>query len=119
MNNFQNLKVWQKARTFTKEAYLVLNKLPSDERFGLTSQLKRAIISISSNIAEGSGRNSDADFTRFLDISLGSCYEVESQFILALDLEFINGQDFNLMKNSINEIEKMLIGLIKSKRNRK
>jgi len=118
MNNFQNLKVWQKARLFTKEAYLVLNKLPNDERFGLTSQLKRAVISISSNIAEGSGRNSDADFTRFLDISLGSCYEVESQFTLAMDLNFINEQDFNLMKNSINEIEKMLIGLIKSKRNK-
>ena len=118
MNNFQNLKVWQKSRVFTKEAYSVLQKMPIDERYGLTSQLKRAIISISSNIAEGSGRNSDADFLRFLDISLGSCYEVESQFVLASDLGFISNNEFNLMKELINEIEKMLIGLMKSKRNK-
>ncbi len=116
MNNFQNLKVWQKSRVFTKEAYLVLQKMPIDERYGLTSQLKRAIISISSNIAEGSGRNTDADFSRFLDISLGSCYEVESQFILAFDLNFISDSEYEIMKELINEIEKMLIGLIKSKR---
>ena len=116
MNNFRNLLVWQKSRAFTKKAYLVLQKMPIDERYGLTSQLKRAIISISSNIAEGSGRNTDADFSRFLDISLGSCYEVESQFTLALDLSFISESEYRLMKELINEIEKMLIGLIKSKR---
>jgi len=116
MNNFRELKVWQKARVHTKDTYNILKHFPDDEKFGLTSQIKRASISISSNIAEGAGRNSDADFSRFLDIALGSCFEVDSQFTLAFDLEFINKEEYEKIINSIFEIERMLIGLIKSMR---
>ena len=116
MNNFRELKVWQKARVLTKETYNVLRQFPDDEKFGLTSQIKRATISISSNIAEGAGRNSEADFLRFLDIALGSCFEVDSQFTLALDIEFIDKEEYDKIINSIFEIERMLIGLIKSMR---
>lgn len=117
MNNYKELKVWQKARVFTKDVYLLLEKFPSDERFGLVSQIKRATISISSNIAEGSGRYTKKDFSRFLDIALGSCYEVENQLILSADLKFIEEGELETYISTINEIEKMLIGLIKSIRN--
>ena len=118
MNNYKELKVWQKARVFTKDIYLLLDTFPEDERFGLTSQIKRATISITSNIAEGSGRYTKKDFTRFLDIALGSCYEVENQLILSSDLDFIKEEVLIELISTINEIEKMLIGLIKSIRNK-
>ena len=114
MNNFRELKVWQKTRSFTKEMYYLLKKYPADEKFALVSQMKRATISISSNIAEGSGRYTDKDFARFLDIALGSAYEIENQLILSNDLEFINNSDLNEFVNKIQEIEKMISGLIKS-----
>ena len=114
MNNFRELKVWQKARVHTKNSYAILKKFPQEELYGLTSQIKRATISITSNIAEGSGRNTDADFSRFLDIALGSCFEVDSQYILALDLGFVNEADYQEINSEITEIERMLIGLINS-----
>ena len=114
MNNFRELKVWQKARVHTKNSYAILKKFPPEELYGLTSQIKRATISITSNIAEGSGRNTDVDFSRFLDIALGSCFEVDSQYILSLDLGFINETDYQEINSEITEIERMLIGLINS-----
>ena len=117
MNNYKELIVWQKARVFTKDIYLLLNTFPSDEKYGLISQIKRATISITSNIAEGSGRDTKKDFSRFLDIALGSCYEVENQLILSSDLKFIKENELDTYISTINEIEKMLIGLIKSIRN--
>ena len=116
MNNFRELKVWQKARSFTKDMYYLLKKYPVEEKFALVSQMKRATISISSNIAEGSGRYTNNDFARFLDIALGSAYEIENQLILSYDLEFINKNDLNEFVIKIQEIEKMISGLIKSVR---
>ncbi len=118
MNNFRELKVWQKARVLTKKSYALLSKFPTDEKFGLVSQIKRATISIPSNIAEGSGRNTEMDFSRFLDIALGSCYEIETQYILSMDLNFITKAECDDIINDIVEIERMIIGLINSKRKR-
>ena len=119
MNNFRELKVWQKARAIVKDIYFLTSKFPVEEKYALTSQIKRATVSISSNIAEGSGRSTKPDFAKFLDISLGSCYEVESDLIIASDLSFISEIELEKIIPKIQEIEKMLVGLINSVRSRK
>lgn len=78
MRNFRNLDIWKGARKRTKEVCLLMKLVPDDEKIGLTSQIKRSSVSIASNIAEGSSRKSNKDFSRFLEINLGSCYEIET-----------------------------------------
>ena len=114
MHNFKELKVWQKARTLVKEVYLEVSNYPNNEKFGLTSQIKRAVVSIPSNIAEGAGRNTNKDFTRFLNISLGSAYELETQIILSNDLDLISEKQLEIINKHISEIQKMIHGLINS-----
>lgn len=89
MHRYQDLKFWQLSRTFCKDIYIATKSFPTDERFGLISQLRRASVSIPSNIAEGVSRNSNKDFKRFLRISLGSCYEIETQLLISFDLDFV------------------------------
>jgi len=113
MHNFKELKIWQKGRSFVKEIYLTVSNFPIEERFALTSQMKRAVISIPSNIAEGAGRESSKDFARFLDIANGSAFELETQIYLAFDLEFINEEKLNNLLDKIEEIEKMIYGFKK------
>ena len=108
MNNPKSLFVWQKSRELVKEIYVITKKIPKEELFGLTSQLRRAVISIISNIAEGAGRGTNNDFAHFLDIAQGSAYEVETQIILAFDLEYINQQEFESLNNKVIEIQKMI-----------
>ena len=108
MHNFKELKFWQKARRLTKSTYLVTDKFPKEERFGLTNQIRRSIVSVSSNIAEGCGRGTDKELIRFLDIAQGSACELESQLILAYDLEFIDEQELNYLSREIDEIQKMM-----------
>ena len=88
MNNFKKLIIWQKARELVKDVYLITRKFPKEELFGLTSQIRRATVSIALNIVEGSGRGTNKDFAHFLDVAFGSALEVEAQIILSLDLEF-------------------------------
>jgi len=114
MHNFRELKVWQKSRELVKEVYLASENFPLNEKFCLTSQIQRSVISIPSNIAEGSGRNSQKEYKRFLDISMGSCFELETQIILANDLDYIKIDKYNELINKIQEIQKMLYGLNKS-----
>ena len=114
MHNFKELKIWQKGRMFDKDIYVLTKKFPKEELFVLTSQMRRAAISIPSNIAEGSGRNSDKDFHRFLEISLGSSFELETQIIIAHELEFLSDDKFNDLKEIIHEEQKMITGLQKS-----
>lgn len=111
MHNFKELNVWQKARAFSKSIYALTSSFPKEEQFGVVSQLRRASISISSNIAEGSGRGSDKDMCRFLDIALGSAFEVESLLYLVLDLGYINQADFDNLNSQVLEIGKMLSSL--------
>ncbi|MDH5366999.1 MAG: four helix bundle protein [Cyclobacteriaceae bacterium] len=113
-NNFKEFKVWQKSRALVKDVYILLRAFPDDEKFGLISQMKRAAISIPSNIAEGTGRGTNKDFNRFLYISLGSSYELETQFILSQDLEFIKDEKAHEIINNISEVQRMIHGLIQS-----
>ena len=114
MNNFRELKVWQQARAIVKDVYFLLGNFPNDEKYALTSQIKCATISISSNIAEGTGRSIKPDFAKVLDISPGSYYKIENDFILTSDLLFIFEDEFKIIINKIQEIERMLIKQINS-----
>ncbi len=111
MHNFKELLVWQKARIFSKDIYTATLLFPKTEQFGVVSQITRAAVSIASNIAEGSGRSSDKDMCRFLDMALGSTFEVESLLYLSLDLEFISSAEFDRLINQVLEIGKMLSSL--------
>ncbi len=113
MHNFKELKVWQKGRSFVKEIYLASSKFPPEERYALTSQMKRAVVSIPSNIAEGAWRETAKEFARFLNIANGSAFELETQIYLAFDLEFINEEKLNNFLDKIEEIEKMIYGFKK------
>lgn len=114
MHNFKELKIWQKGRSIVKEIYLTVSNFPPEEKFALTSQMKRAVISIPSNIAEGAGRKTDKDFLRFLDIANGSAFELETHLYLAFDLDFIDEETLNNLIINIEEIEKMIYGFKKT-----
>ncbi|MBT3382403.1 MAG: four helix bundle protein [Prolixibacteraceae bacterium] len=114
MKKFKNLKVWQKGMDLVKNVYKSSKNFPKEELFGLTSQIRRSAISIPSNVAEGSGRGTDKDFKRFLDIAVGSSYELETQIIIANELKFLSENDFNDLSLKVNEIQKMIAGLHKS-----
>ncbi|WP_354667377.1 four helix bundle protein [Winogradskyella psychrotolerans] len=88
-HKFKELLIWKRSRLFCSEIYAITSKFPDSEKFGLTNQLRRASVSIPSNIAEGSSRNSNKDFARFLQISIGSAYEIETQLLISADLNFI------------------------------
>lgn len=108
MHNYKNLIVWQKAREVVKEIYLLSEKFPKSESFGLMQQLRRAVISISSNIAEGAGRSTDVDFCRFIDIANGSAFEVESQLFLAFDLNYISKSELNDFTSKMQDVQRLL-----------
>ena len=111
---FERLEVWQLARALNRIVYQATRRFPKEELFGLTSQLRRASISVSSNIAEGSGRNSDADFAHFLEISYASLMEVVSQFYLALDENYINAVEFDTIADASCTLAGKLVALSKS-----
>src|SRR5680860_607412 len=108
MRNFRDLAIWQRSFAFVKEVYLLTNKLPAVEVYGLKSQMKRAAVSIPSNIAEGCGRNSDVDLNRFLSIAMGSAYELETQLLLTNDMYKTPGID--ILLNEVNELQRMIAG---------
>lgn len=110
--NFKEYPVWQKARELNKDIYSL--NLPYSEKKGLIDQIHRASVSISSNIAEGCGRSSTAEFARFLEIALGSAFEVELQLILCYDLEYISENTLQSVEEKVIEIQRQLTGLIKS-----
>lgn len=114
VKSYEDLLVWQKSIILVKDVYSLTRKFPKEEIFGLTSQLKRATVSISSNIAEGSLRVSRKDFTRFLHIAYGSAAEVQTQLKIAEILSFATKAEVKEVSNKIKEILKMLNGLIKS-----
>ena len=110
MHNFKHLDIWIKSKDLVKDIYQTTRSFPNSEMFGLTSQIQRAAVSIPSNIAEGSAKSSNKDFSRFLEISIGSSFELETLFILAFDLGYIDTSCFEDLNIRINEIQKMLIG---------
>ena len=112
MKDFRNLKVWEKAHQLTLKIYKLTEQFPREELYGLTSQIRRACVSIPTNIAEGCVRSSDADFSRFLYIALGSTSELEYLILLSKDLKIIKNELHIELNNEINEIKKMLISMI-------
>ena len=107
------MKAWEKAHFLTLKIYIVTERYPKEELYGLTSQIRRACVSIPTNIAEGCVRSSDADFARFLYIALGSTSELEYLILLSKDLKFIQSEVQEELNAEINEIKKMLITFIK------
>ena len=116
MHNFKELKVWQLSRQLVKEIYETTVSFPSEEKYGLISQLRRCSVSVPTNISEGSGRNTDKDFAQFLNISPGSAYELEILLILSHDVNFITTDQLEELTVKISEIQKMTFGLIKTLR---
>ena len=114
MFNFEKLDVWQRAIGFADLVYNHTRHFPADERFGLTNQMRRAAVSISSNIAEGTSRMSQTDFGRFIEIATGSVFEVVSQAFIARRQGFLNEEDFRTLYLAADEIGRMLSGLRKS-----
>lgn len=112
INSYRDLDVWQQCRLLVKDVYKLTNKFPRDEQFGLTNQLRRASVSIPSNIAEGCGRNYSKDSIQFFFIARGSLYEVETQLILSSDLDFITGEDLKQMLEKIKKCKMLLNGFI-------
>jgi four helix bundle protein len=113
MRNFRNLNIWKDCITIVKKVYHQVELLPLEEKYGLRSQISRAAISIPSNIAEGCSRNSQIDFKRFLEIALGSSYELETQLIIIDELLLISKKaEIAALVNDINKIQKMINNLI-------
>lgn len=108
MHNLKELKIWQKAVDITKSIYTVTKKFPAEEKFGLVSQMRRAAVSISSNIAEGAGRNSTKEFLQFISIANGSCYELFTQSYISYELEIIKKNDFDVVSDEIRQLQNML-----------
>jgi four helix bundle protein len=114
MFNFEKLDVWQKAIEFADFIYSETRRFPNEERFGLRNQMRRAAVSISSNIAEGSSRMSQINFARFIEIGTGSVFEVVSQAFIAKKQSFLTEETFHFLYESAEELSRMLSGLRKS-----
>ncbi|EDP69774.1 S23 ribosomal [Flavobacteriales bacterium ALC-1] len=107
-HKFKELQIWKRSRLLCSEIYGITSKFPESEKFGLTNQLRRASVSIPSNIAEGSSRKSKKDFSRFLQISIGSAYEIETELLISCDLKFISDDKLKPILSELNEIIKMI-----------
>ena len=112
INSYKDLKVWNKAMDLTTMVYDALKTFPPKEEYGLSSQMRRSSVSIPSNIAEGYGRNSTFDYCRFLQIALGSAYELETQVELARRLDYIDGDTANKLATQLTEVGRMLNSMI-------
>jgi four helix bundle protein len=112
MQDFRNLKVWQRAHQLVLDLYAATRPFPTDERYGLTSQMRRAAMSVATNIAEGCGRGSDQDFARFLQIAMGSASEVEYLLLLARDLKLLDEPRFAALDSHCKEVKRMLASLL-------
>ena len=111
INRFTDRLVWQKAVDFDVRLYKLTRDFPKEEIYGLTSQVRRAAVSVPSNIAEGHGRSSTGDYLRFLSISQGSCSEVETQLLIAHRLQYLSKENYEQLTSDLSEIGRMLNGL--------
>ena len=109
IHNYKELKIWQKSRILVKDIYTLTGKFPKEEFYGITSQSRRATVSVVSNIAEGAGRSTDRDFNRFLDIARGSLFELETLMILSNDLGFLSKEKLDLILDTVSEIIRMTL----------
>ncbi|SNS42963.1 four helix bundle protein [Belliella buryatensis] len=113
-HNFKNLNVWKKSGDLAVKVYKTTKSFPSEEKFGITSQMRRASVSIPSNIAEGTAKSTSKSFVNSLDISLGKSYELETQAIIANLVGLINDEEFQILDQDITEVQRMINGLISS-----
>jgi len=107
-HNFRNLNIWKRSRTLATKIYIASSKFPKEEIYGITSQIRRAAISVPSNIAEGCGRGTNKSLHHFLNISYGSLNELETQLLISVDLTYLNETDINPLIEEIIEIRKMI-----------
>lgn len=114
MNRYKELLVWQKAVDLAVDVYQITEKLPKEEKYGLISQINRSVVSISSNIAEGAGRNTNKDFNNFLGIAQGSSFELDTQLIISNRLKFISDQEYQSVELQLAHIQNMIAKLKKS-----
>ena len=114
MRNFKELKIWQKGFEIAVDTYKITASFPSAEKFGLSSQITRAAVSIPSNVAEGSSRKSEKDYHRFVEISLGSSFELETQLLIAKAVGLNEKGDYEDLLTKINEEQKMLASFMNS-----
>ncbi len=116
MQDYRNLKVWERAHRLTLEVYKATALFPKDELYGLTSQIRRSCASIPANIAEGCGRDGDAEFARFLRIAMGSASELDYHLLLARDLNFLSGTAYEQLESELIEVRRMLNSFIQKLR---
>ena len=114
MHNYQELKIWQRAVDLSVTIYELTSSFPDTEKYNLILQMRKSVVSIASNIAEGSGRGTDKDFVRFLSIALGSSFELQTQLIISERLKIIDEEKFENIDGSIEELKKMIWGFKKS-----
>ena len=112
MKNFRDLLVWEKAHALTLDIYRATKGFPKEEMYGLTAQIRESAVSVPSNIAEGCGRLSDADFRRFLGFSSGSAAELDYQLLLSHDLSYLAPEDYQNFQPRVTEVKKMVTSLI-------
>lgn len=116
MSNYKDLLVWQRAIELVTMVYKATSYFPKEETYSLTSQIRRAAISIPSNIAEGSARGTTKNFIYFLNVAIGSLRELETQLIIAINLDYLQQDEFDEIKEPLHEVAKMLSGLKRSLR---
>jgi four helix bundle protein len=114
METHKNLMVWQRSILFVTKVYNLTKHYPKEELYSMVSQIRRAAISIPSNIAEGCARNTTKEYIQFLYIALGSAAEIETQFIISINLDYIKEDEGKSLTNDVQEIIRMITGLIKS-----
>jgi four helix bundle protein len=112
MRNFRSLEIWKRAIALSRDVYLLTKNFPESEKYGLSMQIRRAVVSIASNIAEGSARSSQTDFARYLEIALGSAFEVETQLEIAKLAGFIDDDECNTLISGIHVLQKQINQLI-------
>ncbi|WP_336960661.1 four helix bundle protein [Chryseobacterium contaminans] len=113
-HNFKHLNIWKLSIELADEIYVITNSFPKNEEFGLKSQIRRCTVSVASNIAEGSSRSSNKDFNRFLEISLGSLYELQTQIIISDNRKYIETSKTEEIENKIIELQRMISGFQKN-----
>lgn len=117
MKDYKKLNVWHKAHENVLDVYRLTKAFPKEEQFGLTSQLRRSIVSVANNIVEGCGKHTEKDFANFLQIALGSCQESEYLIMLSFQLEYLKKSDYEQISQQVGEAKAMLIALIQKLRN--
>ncbi|QQV04097.1 MULTISPECIES: four helix bundle protein [Chryseobacterium] len=113
-HNFKNLNIWNLSIEIANDTYVLTDAFPKNEEFGLKSQLRRCSVSVASNIAEGSSRSSNKDFNRFLEISLGSLYELQTQIIISSKRNYFEINKLEIIENKITELQRMISGFQKN-----